>query len=101
MEERIRVITKKPGEDFGREFNIVNKLETFQQIVGGYIETVTPGEDWTIICNEEGRLMGLPYNCEVCGISFVGDLIFAGVDGENFCDFPGTLEEFNKFILEE
>ena len=59
-ENRIRVIIKRPGEPYGHAFNIVNSLETLQHIVGGYIETVTLGSDWTIICNEEGRLRGLP-----------------------------------------
>lgn len=65
-----------------------NSLENFQTAVGGYIETVTLAEDLVIICNEEGRLKGLPYNCTICGVSFVGDIILAGVKGEEFADLP-------------
>lgn len=93
-ENRIRVIIKRPGEPYGHAFNIVNSLETLQHIVGGYIETVTLGSDWTIICNEEGRLRGLPFNCEVCGVMFVGPIIFAGIDGEEFSDFPLSFEDY-------
>lgn len=67
---------------------VTNTLKNFQNAVGGYIETVTLTEDLAIICNEEGRLMGLPYNCTICGVSFVGDIILAGVSGEKFADLP-------------
>lgn len=67
---------------------MANSLKNFQMAVGGYIETVSLAEDLVIICNEEGRLKGLPYNCTICGVSFVGDIILAGVKGEEFADLP-------------
>ena len=45
-----------------------------------------------VICNEEGRLKNLPHNCDLFGISFVGTIIFAGVDGEEFADLPDKAE---------
>lgn len=51
-----------------------------------------------IICNEEGRLLGLPHNCEVCGIDFVGTIVFAGVAGEDFADFPIGFQNFKKMF---
>ena len=41
--------------------DIPNTLEELQATVGGYIETVTLAADTAIICNEEGRLLGLPF----------------------------------------
>lgn len=92
---RIKVLIKDPGKA-PREFDIENTLETLQHIVGGYIETVTLASDLVIICNEEGRLMNLPYNCDVCGIDFVGTIILAGVAGEEFADLPGDMESWKS-----
>lgn len=63
---------------------IENTLPALQQVVGGYIETVTLAADCCIICNEEGRLEGLPYNLTFCGVSFVGPILVVGVDGDEF-----------------
>ena len=87
MAEKIYVAVKRPGEP-PRHVWMSNSLENFQRYVGGYIETVTPAEDMVIICNEEGRLKGLPYNCTVCGVDFVGDIVFAGVKDDEFADLP-------------
>lgn len=67
-----------------------NDLEALQKAVGGYIETVTLATDLVLICNEEGRLLGLDHNCRICGVDFVGTIILAGVDGEEFADIPAT-----------
>lgn len=85
--EKIFVWVKRPGES-PKHVWMSNNLQNLQRYVGGYIETVTLDEDIVIICNEEGRIMGLPYNCEVYGIDFCGDIIFAGIDGEEFADCP-------------
>ena len=77
---------------------IANKLESLQKIVGGYIETVTLDKDMVIICNEEGRLNGLQRNCKVCGIEFVGPIIFAGVTGEEFASVPMGFEDFHELL---
>lgn len=72
--------------------------KTCRQLWGGYIETVTLGTDWTIICNEEGRLIGMPYNCNVCGVDFVGPIVFIGVDGEEFANLPIEFADFKKMF---
>ena len=76
---------KDPGKKL-RSVNISNTLANLQKTVGGNIETVTIFSDLVIICNEEGKLLGLPYNCDILNQSFVGTLIFAGVDGDEFGD---------------
>lgn len=87
MKDYIKVLVKKPG--LKPNFNTIkNELAYFQAIVGGYIETFTIATDCVIICNEEGRLMNLPYNCNICGEDFVGTIILCGVDGDEFSDFP-------------
>ncbi len=46
------------------EATIDGKLETLQELVGGLIEAIYPFEDdhVALICNEEGKLLGLPLN---------------------------------------
>lgn len=87
MKKFIRVLIKEPGKAAEMR-TIENTLESLQKIVGGYIETVTMFADLVVICNEEGRINGMPFNCEICGADFVGPIILAGVDGEEFGDSP-------------
>lgn len=86
--EYIEVFIKDPGCDLLRRERIRNDLKSLQGIVDGYIETVTPAEDLVCICNEEGLLRGLPYNISWLNIDFVGTVIFAGVNGDEFDDLP-------------
>lgn len=37
-------------------------LKELQEAVGGYIEMVWLSPKLVMVCNEEGKLMGLPYN---------------------------------------
>ena len=54
----MKVIIKEPGEPIGHFAEIDNTLEAMQEIVGGYIETITfPG--FVIVCNEEGKLISV------------------------------------------
>lgn len=62
MMKKIKIILKKVGEE-PRIAYIPNTLEAMQELVGGYIETVTLASDFIVVCNEEGRLIGLPNNC--------------------------------------
>ena len=81
----MRVIYKAPGKA-PEIIEIENTLEALQEKVGGYIEVVTMAKNARIICNEEGRLRGLPYNITFLGERFVGPVLVVGTDGEEFCD---------------
>lgn len=85
----IKVLVKHPHE---KPFKAVIKdttlLEDLQKLVGGYIEFVPMTEEAGIVCDEEGRLKGRKYNCDVYGISFVGTIVLIGMAGEEFCDAP-------------
>lgn len=93
----MKVIYKEPEGDF-RQMVIPNELKPLQDLVGGYIETVTIFDDLTIICNEEGRILGLPYNCEICGIDFVGPVILVGRNEDEFCDVPISVIDAGRLI---
>ena len=92
-------IIKQPGKPAKRieiDNTIDNTLEALQRAVGGYIETVSIFTDVTLICNEEGRLMGLPYNMDFAGIRFVGPVLVVGRTEDDFRSL--TDEEFTAIM---
>ena len=54
----MKAIRKKPG-CAPEIIEVENTLKALQREVSGYIETVTIASDAVIICNEEGRILGL------------------------------------------
>lgn len=94
---KIKVLIKEPNKK-PRCVNISKSLENLQKTVGGYIETVTLAEDFVVICNEEGRLLGLPNNCDICGVNFVGTIILCGIDGDDFGDIPLPYADIKRIM---
>lgn len=90
-ERQILAIVKEPGRMPQVEPLFENSLHSLQEAVGGYIETVTLCSDLVIICNEEGRLLGLPHNCEVAGVDFVGTIVAVGTKGEDFASLKASI----------
>ena len=88
-EKQIMVVIKEPGQPPRLEPLFSNTLEAFQEAVGGYIETCTLATDLVIICNEEARLLGLPFNLEIAGVDFVGTVVAAGIKGDEFASIKG------------
>ena len=93
----MKAIRKKPGCE-PELIDIDNTLAALQQEVGGYIETVSIA-DVVIVCNEEGRLCGLPYNCRFVGVDFVGTILVVGRNKDEFCDVPEA--DFLMYHLRE
>lgn len=83
----MKAIRKKPGAQ-PEIIEVDNTLATLQQEVEGYIEVITLPYDAALICNEEGRILGLPDNGRVCGVDVVGTVLIVGVNGSEFCDVP-------------
>lgn len=81
----MKIIYKAPG-CAPEPRDIPNDLKELQVAVGGRIETVTIATDACVVCNEEGRLMGLPYNCAFFGFELYGPILIVGLDGEGFAD---------------
>lgn len=94
----MKAIRKKPG-CVPELIDIDNTLKALQTEVGGYIETVTIASDAVVICNEEGRILGLPDNCRVCGVDFVGTILVVGRNKDEFCDVPEA--DFLMYHLRE
>lgn len=82
------VIKKEPGQR-AVVVEIENDLKALQQAVGGYIEVVYPyKEPVGVICNEEGLLMGLPFNTFIRGYHLFGTILIVGLTEDDFCDVP-------------
>ena len=99
-EGKIRAIVKRPDEKYGHVTNISCTLKNLQRIVGGPIECVPFGDHAVIICNEEGKIRGLPKNFQLPFIDvIVGEVAVVGVDGEDFCDLDMDFS-FWKLMLD-
>lgn len=101
----MKILYKGTKDKSFREMVVPYDLHTMQELVGGYIETVTVSDDRLhekacVICNEEGRLYGLDHNCVFLGIDFVGPILIVGIDGEEFSDCPWTANMANGGIDE-
>jgi len=75
VSKQIKVLVYEPSKP-GEMIEIDDELKAMQRIVGGYIEQVhipALAKHWLfVICNEEGRLIGLPPNrSDLVGTFFV------------------------------
>lgn len=79
MTNMIKVLVVEPGKT-PEVREIDGSLESFQKIVGGYIERLPlPGVD--VYVNEDGRSMKLPFNRNVQGFAVLGSMVIAGHNG--------------------
>lgn len=101
MKDRIKVIVKRHNEPIGHTVMVDNSLEQFQKLVGGHIEVVGLTPDVLLVCNEEGLINNLPYNCTVDGMTLYGDIVLVGVDGEDFTDVPISVGVWRDYLAKE
>ena len=81
----MRVLLKQPGLP-EEVIDVPNTLQAMQELVGGYIETITLTRHSCCIVNEEGRLKRLLPNFYLNGGLIVGNAVFVGVKGDGFRD---------------
>jgi len=82
-EKSIRVLIVEPMEPPRVEL-IPNTLEAKQGIVGGLIQAIYPYPDnVAVVCNDEGKLIGLPLNRRIGHDIIAGNFIVCGVDNRN------------------
>ena len=79
----MRIVVKRAGQ-FPEMKDIPNELSALQEIVGGYIEVFPINTNILCVCNEEGKLKGLPPNFVYENDIIAGDVLFCSVDR---CDF--------------
>lgn len=95
----MKVLMVQPGE-IPHETDIEPGLESLQAAVDGPIQAVYPYEDpVALICNEEGKFLGLPLNRalrddtgEIYDI-IAGNFLITGLGEESFSDLPPDLLE--------
>lgn len=78
--EKIQIVIVEPDKKPYKKI-ISNELEIMQKIVGGYIESVTIGENdkggrIALTINEEGKLLQLPLNRRILGFDFLVGTFF-------------------------
>ena len=100
----MKVLMVEPGK-IPQETDIEPGLSSLQ--VGGHIQAVYPYEDpVTLICNEDGKLIGLPLNRalrddagEVYDI-LAGNFLITGLGEEDFSDLsPDLMEKYKEQFL--
>lgn len=93
----IDVIIVEPNKN-PRRVTIKNEYEEIRDIVGGRIETIPLTDDAELICNDEGKLIGLTGNRKIGNDIIAGNFIIVGVNGgENFISLTdGQMEEYEK-----
>lgn len=83
-----------------------NTLENLQGFVGGYIEAIYPFDDSVaIVCNEEGKLDGLPLNRTIFtdyGKDIIaGNFLVIGTGEEDFCSLSADQIDRYKKVFKE
>lgn len=98
----MRVVLVEPNKS-ARVEDIDDSYESLSDIVGGYIEAIYPfDENVALVCNEEGKLMGLPFNRALKNTKgkvvdlLMGTFFIAGIGEDDFENIPEELEQ--KFV---
>lgn len=82
-------------EKVPRMADITGDLNSLKQVVGGYIEAVYPFDDpVAIVCNEEGKLIGLPLNRKLENYDIIaGTFIVCGLGEDDFASLSPELAD--------
>lgn len=82
--EKLKCLLVRPNE-LPVEIEIEDKLEEYQKLVGGYIETtyIQNVDDVVLICNEEGKINGMNPNRDIGHDIIFGPFIVIGDDYDN------------------
>ena len=97
LKDKIRVLIVEPDKE-PYEVNLENGLKPRQKIVGGLIEYcyLLDDDSIAIICNDEGKIIGLPFNREIGYDVICGNFIIVGDNGSGE-DLSLTDEQINKY----
>ena len=99
--EKLEVILVEP-QKAPKVVEIGAELEDMQEVVGGLIQMITPwDDDVALVCNDEGKLIGLPPNRAIYDDNgniadiLVGNffICYAPIESEDFLPLPLELKE--------
>ena len=99
----MKILMVEPGK-MPCETEINSGLEALQKAVGGHIQAVYPYEDpVAIVCNEEGKIMGMPLNRALSDEDgniydiIAGNFLIVGLGEESFSDLsPDLMEKYSE-----
>ena len=94
----MKVVICEPGQ-YARIAEIEPTLKAEQEIVGGLIDCVYPwpNDMAALVCNDEGKLNGLPLNRALENYDVIaGTFFICGISGENFCSL--TEEQTARYL---
>lgn len=93
----MKVLIVEPGQ-YPREAQISGDLKSIQEIVGGLMQAVYPWEDRAaLVCNDEGKLMGLPLNRSLEEYDIVsGTFFICGLGKDDFTSLTENQMEHYK-----
>lgn len=101
MKKEIKVVMVEPSK-CPTITTINNDLESLQKAVGGLIEFVDIEENVCILCNEEGKLIGLEGNRRLNNDIIVGTFYVCGVndDGELISLTSAQMDKYLRYFWE-
>ena len=92
------VVIVKPG--YAPYEAEINGLDEMQEVVGGMIQAIYPFEDRAaVVCNDEGILLGMPYNRSVPGGygGVFGPFFVCGLGEEDFCSLTPSNRQYSHY----
>lgn len=101
MQNEIKVVMVEPHKN-PTITTIKTKLENLQKAVGGLIEIIDIEDDVCILCNEEGKLIGLEGNRSFGNDILVGTFYVCGSndEGELISLTDSQIDQYIKFFWE-
>lgn len=101
MQNEIKVVIVEPHKN-PTITTIKTKLENLQEAVGGLIEIIDIEDDVCILCNEEGKLIGLEGNRKLGDDILVGTFFVCGSnnEGELTSLTDSQIEKYIQFFWE-
>lgn len=98
MQRRIRGLIVNPNE-LPKEIEFDNNLKSKQELLDGNIEYVSREyyPDVIFICNEEGKIRGLPLNRDIGHDIIAGPFLIVGDDPELGEDRSLTNDQIKKY----
>lgn len=92
----MQIVLVEPNKA-ARPVEIEDNLHAMQALVGGPIQVLYPWEDpVALICNDEGKILGLPLNRVLGDYEIIaGTFFICGIQGENFSGL--TEQQIQKY----
>ena len=96
---KIRILVVEPSKE-PKQIKVEHTLENLQKIVGGFIEYVELDYNTDIICNEEGKLLGLELNRKLGNDIIAGTFLIVGQhNGETISLSRKQIKKYKEMFL--